>query len=409
MFHELFKDFVEKFNIRNGEIASQQNLNESVNVLKKETDDLYNRLQIIKGENGLSWNSQTKYVAGEIVFYNTKHWIVKENEESINEYPDYYTNKWQITTISDWINTKLAVDENLSEYIKFNNDKEYEPTDEYNPTTKLYTDNVHKGYSVGKNINLGINFLPIDDSKIEHIIGNGLAENHNDYIPPYKPTEDTHPATKEYVDAQINEYVESASSNANTLGLRDASQYITLDENEDGINGFAIKNGDSADSISTSEWIRVTSAGLLPYDQKAGSSLGSTKWKFNEVHTKNVYSDKILSKNTNIAEKYESDIEYEAGTVLGFGGVTEVVKFEQGMVPAGIVSENPGFLLNSEIEGVYIVLKGRVFCNIEGVANRGDYINASKEGKCISSKNKTELTLGICITPSSNGKVEVKV
>ena len=89
---------------------------------------------------------------------------------------------------------------------------------------------------------------------------------------------------------------------------------------------------------------------------------------FNGTATSAQYAD--------LAEKYRADKDYECGTVLIFGGeaeVTECNTFCDNRL-AGVVSTEPAHLMNSEIEGVAIALKGRVPCKVEGPVKKGDII-----------------------------------
>ena len=78
-----------------------------------------------------------------------------------------------------------------------------------------------------------------------------------------------------------------------------------------------------------------------------------------------------------LAEKYSSDKVYEPGTIVMFGGDTEVtIASERTRAVAGIVSTNPAYLMNSHMEGltVDVALQGRVFCKVQGRINKGDMI-----------------------------------
>jgi len=77
-----------------------------------------------------------------------------------------------------------------------------------------------------------------------------------------------------------------------------------------------------------------------------------------------------------LAENYRADKDYEPGTVLVFGGeaeVTECNSFCDSRL-AGVVSTAPAHLMNSDIEGVAIALKGRVPCKVEGPVKKGDIL-----------------------------------
>ena len=80
-----------------------------------------------------------------------------------------------------------------------------------------------------------------------------------------------------------------------------------------------------------------------------------------------------------MAEKYIADKDYEAGTVLVFGGEEEVTectaKYDKRI--AGIVSTDPAYLMNSESDGVAVGLMGRVPCKVIGEIRKGDLMVAS--------------------------------
>ena len=84
------------------------------------------------------------------------------------------------------------------------------------------------------------------------------------------------------------------------------------------------------------------------------------------------------AKYADLAENYLADQEYPIGTVLDIGGEKEVtIATKESYKIVGTVSEKPGFLMNSQIEGDYITpvaYIGRVPCRVEGVIERGDIL-----------------------------------
>ena len=62
-----------------------------------------------------------------------------------------------------------------------------------------------------------------------------------------------------------------------------------------------------------------------------------------------------------LAEKYESDAEYEAGTVPVFGGEAEVTACEEELDPElqELLVQIP-YMMNADAEGQYVALTGRV-------------------------------------------------
>jgi hypothetical protein len=95
--------------------------------------------------------------------------------------------------------------------------------------------------------------------------------------------------------------------------------------------------------------------------------------QFNGLATSAQYAD--------LAEKYLADVDYEVGTVLSVGGEKEVTACNWGQRAIGVVSENPAFKMNSELEGgTYVALKGRVPVKIIGRVKKGDELIAANNG-----------------------------
>ena len=96
---------------------------------------------------------------------------------------------------------------------------------------------------------------------------------------------------------------------------------------------------------------------------------------FNGTATQARYAD--------LAEKYESDGNYQAGTVVVFGGEKEITVTNQANSPrvAGVISTEPAYMMNSEAEGQYVALRGRVPCKVIGPVKKGDVlITSSRPG-----------------------------
>ena len=88
-----------------------------------------------------------------------------------------------------------------------------------------------------------------------------------------------------------------------------------------------------------------------------------------------------------LAEKYLTDKEYEVGTVITVGGDKEVRSSVLGDRAIGVVSQNPAFLMNSELEGgTYSALKGRVPVKVTGKVKKGDRMIAANNGTAISAE-----------------------
>ena len=115
----------------------------------------------------------------------------------------------------------------------------------------------------------------------------------------------------------------------------------------------------------------LTSQGIVP-DTNTTYDIGTTLLKYNTVHAK-----ATSAQYADLAEVYESDAQYEPGTVVVFGGEKEVTISTSGndTSVAGVVSTDPAYLMNSDSEGVAVALTGKVPCKVVGHINKGDMLS----------------------------------
>ena len=100
------------------------------------------------------------------------------------------------------------------------------------------------------------------------------------------------------------------------------------------------------------------------------------------LHVPTLSGTATSAQYADLAENYEADAEYEAGTVLMIGGDKEVtVSNEAGNYNVvGVVSSEPAYLMNSKLNTAHTVavaLRGRVPCKVIGNVNKGDILVAS--------------------------------
>ena len=90
--------------------------------------------------------------------------------------------------------------------------------------------------------------------------------------------------------------------------------------------------------------------------------------------------------------------------VLIFGGeseVTESVTFCNHKI-AGVVSTEPAHLMNSDIDGVAIALKGRVPCKVEGPVKKGDIlVTGTAPGTATGLKKDSAMPSSLCVVGKS--------
>ncbi len=184
--------------------------------------------------------------------------------------------------------------------------------------------------------------------------------------------------------AQLNSLLPSVSvpgSATQTIPVRDASgniyanQFIGISDNTDRMR----INDAASDAVwnagVTSTQYRSAKTTKTAYSIAARDASGNLLANiFDGTATAAQYAD--------LAEKYLPDTEYEVGTVVAIGGEKEVTACKFGDRAIGVISANPAFMMNKDLEGgVYVALKGRVPVRVTGSVKKGDRLVAA-EGGC---------------------------
>ena len=164
---------------------------------------------------------------------------------------------------------------------------------------------------------------------------------------------------------------------------------IDTDLNVDGsatFNGSVTLGDAAADGITINGEVIFSATGTLGSniipDGNGTRNLGSAGVRFGTMYANTFNGVATEAKYADLAEKYVADSEYEPGTVLVFGGEFEVTtttsKGDHRV--AGVVSTNPAYLMNSELDAanaVAVALTGRVPCKILGRVQKGDMLVTS--------------------------------
>jgi uncharacterized protein YegJ (DUF2314 family) len=104
-----------------------------------------------------------------------------------------------------------------------------------------------------------------------------------------------------------------------------------------------------------------------------------------------------------LAEKYTTEKEFPVGTVMAVctHGVYETCAANENDNIVGVISENPGLMMNAELEnGQFIGLKGRVPVRISGPVTKGQAVYACKDG--VASANATGQLVGIALASDAS-------
>jgi len=128
---------------------------------------------------------------------------------------------------------------------------------------------------------------------------------------------------------------------------------------------------------------------VLTYNSTNGT-LGATT--FSGVSTSAQYAD--------LAEKYTTDESYLPGTIMQVGGDAETTVWVGSPYIAGVISTNPAYLMNSELDGQAIALVGRVPVRVIGSVTKGQAIKADSNG--VGSTDGVGPIVGIALETNSN-------
>ena len=168
-------------------------------------------------------------------------------------------------------------------------------------------------------------------------------------------------SVKAYVDAEVAGVVDSAPGALDTL------------------NELAAALGDDANfstTVTNSIATKLSKAGdTMSGDLNMGGNDITNAGTFNGTATSAQYAD--------LAERYEADAQYDAGTVVVFGGDKEITMAngEYDHRVAGVISSAPAYMMNSEAGDdtthPYVALTGRVPCKVTGTINKGDILTTS--------------------------------
>ena len=122
----------------------------------------------------------------------------------------------------------------------------------------------------------------------------------------------------------------------------------------------------------------ITSKAIAP-DADASYDIGTSSKGYSTVHAK-----ATSAQYADLAEIYETDNNYEVGTVVVFGGTKEITTTEQKYDTrvAGVISENPAYIMNSKSDGQPVALAGKVKCKVHGIISKGTMLVASERTGC---------------------------
>ena len=195
-----------------------------------------------------------------------------------------------------------------------------------------------------------------------------------------------------FTNARADARVDAGFSSKSTSNLSEGSNLYYTTARVNAAIDARVTNGyvdalnvdaDTLDGINSSSFLRSdandTHSGTITPSSNNAINLGSSSLKYANVYATTFQGRATSASYADLAEKYATDAELEAGTVVCFGGDAEVTACAHASDHrvAGVISTDPAYMMNAEGEGQYVALTGRVPCKVIGPVHKGDLMVAS--------------------------------
>ena len=176
-----------------------------------------------------------------------------------------------------------------------------------------------------------------------------------------------------------------ASFTVNAQGQLTAAANVAITANAANLTGTILNSSVVTSSLTSVGTLASLSVGnILNANGNGVGNIGNSTTYFNTVFAK-----ATSAQYADIAEMYVADAYYEPGRVLSFGGAQEVTGSTVACDAriAGVVSQNPSYLMNSTQSGEHVVavaLMGRVATFVQGPVVKGDMMVSAGNGMAMS-------------------------
>jgi hypothetical protein len=128
------------------------------------------------------------------------------------------------------------------------------------------------------------------------------------------------------------------------------------------------------------EPVQIFSSDIVPSANLSYNLGSATSW------WNNIYGTSIHAQYADLAERFESDADYEPGTVVELGGVAEVTRVVDELSDSvfGVISTNAAFVMNSKAGNNSthppVAVQGRVPVKVIGKIRKGDRLVSAGNG-----------------------------
>ena len=162
-------------------------------------------------------------------------------------------------------------------------------------------------------------------------------------------------------------FVKDSAGTALTRSIA-AGTNITV-TNGDGVAGNPTVNGSTTPTVDY----------IVKQGANGSGDIGQSANRFAII-----YGTSTSARYADLAEKYTTDQEYEPGTVIvvaSAGDAEATASYTTGQRVLGVVSTNPAFIMNDELDGQAIALRGRVPVKVVGPIRKGQPLICNQDGK----------------------------
>lgn len=182
-----------------------------------------------------------------------------------------------------------------------------------------------------------------------------------------------------YANASFNR-ANTANSNATNAGLYANSSFITANTGFNQANVALIRA--NAAFIRANNSLDANTGGIVTGAVTISTGATGTSLSASANIVAPLFVGTATSaRYADLAEKYLADSDYPIGTLMCVGGEKEVTQSYLASRPIGVVSKNPAYMMNSDLEGgTYVALKGRVPIRVIGSISKGQPLVPSYVG-----------------------------
>ena len=171
-----------------------------------------------------------------------------------------------------------------------------------------------------------------------------------------------------------------------------------------GSTSITVTNGDG---VSGNPTITLSStpevSAIIKTGTNGSGNIGQTGNRFGTI-----FGTATTAQYADLAEKYTTDVEYEAGTVLAVavnGDAEATQTWQSGQRVLGVVSTNPAFLMNDDADGQAIALRGRVPVKVIGPIRKGQPLICNQDGKGMYGDTSNSFAIALETNEDANVKL----